>query len=496
MIYISHVSAGPVVVKGFTLLNAGAAKDGTIGAIVVGHNSAYSPITIQDNHFIGYDGGDLFDMGLWLYSGDGALNIQNNELEKMWQALLLERPRGGASVIGNDFHNLIASLDSGTLYEGEALLAMTYTVRGVPDNISNLMKVSSNSFSGYSGDSVIFTGGYPDNGAGQFTNVLIKNNTINAIGAGPERRHDGILLRNAEGTALTGGVPNAVVTGNMITGTNKTNDSIGIWLVGPNDNATIECNNISGVKTGIETTDYLGNGLFASGLTAHNNSISGNAVGVSNGSSASANVIVATSNWWRDASGPFPAGLGDAVSGNVDYTPWLTRFPTCAPARLTDLSPANMWIGLKNSDDVGTKFDLLAQVLINNVVVGSGELDAVNGGSSGFNNAVNRSITLALLGSPPAIGLGDTLSFRLSVRISTTVSGHRSGTARLWFNDAQAKSCFDAAIGGVNNSYYLLVGSSLGYSAGPGPKKTIDVFVDKAVGGNPFKPFGTWIITF
>jgi hypothetical protein len=48
----------------------------------------------------------------------------------------------------------------------------------------------------------------------------------------------------------------------------------------------------------------------------------------------------------------------------------------------------------------------------------------------------------------------------------------------------------------VNDHFYLLDGFVLDGSAGSGPKKTIDVFVDKAVGGNPFKPFGTWTKTF
>jgi hypothetical protein len=76
------------------------------------------------------------------------------------------------------------------------------------------------------------------------------------------------------------------------------------------------------------------------------------------------------------------------------------------------------------------------------------------------------------------------------------VSGHRSGTARLWFNDAAANSRFGATIGSMTSDYFLLNGFTLGAAAGPGPKKTIDVFVDRLVGGNPFKPFGTWSKTF
>ncbi len=162
--------------------------------------------------------------------------------------------------------------------------------------------------------------------------------------------------------------------------------------------------------------------------------------------------------------------------------------------QLTALGPANMWIGLKNSDDVGTKFDLLADVSKNGSPVGSGTLYGVSGGASGFGNAVLRTINLAL-SSPVSLSSGETLSIKLSVRIAVGVPGHSRGTARLWFNDAAASSRFGATIGGTTNDYFLLNGT-LGTSAGGGPKKSIDVLVDKAVGGNPFKPFGTWTKTF
>src|SRR3989344_5859207 len=59
-----------------------------------------------------------------------------------------------------------------------------------------------------------------------------------------------------------------------------------------------------------------------------------------------------------------------------------------ATPQFTSLSPANIWIGLKNSDDVGTRFDLKAEVYKNGTeLVSSGQLDNVWGGSSGFNNA-------------------------------------------------------------------------------------------------------------
>ncbi len=167
------------------------------------------------------------------------------------------------------------------------------------------------------------------------------------------------------------------------------------------------------------------------------------------------------------------------------------------PPRLTALGPGKVWIGLKNSDDVGTNFDLLAEVLKNGSVVGSGQLNNVPGGSSGFNNAVLRTINLALSG-PIELLPGDTLGFRLSVRI-TAVGGHSSGTARLWYNGAaidsgpnrDAGSRFGATIGGQTAEQFLRSGFALNTAAGSS-RVFIDVFVNRNAGGNPFKPFGTW----
>ena len=58
-------------------------------------------------------------------------------------------------------------------------------------------------------------------------------------------------------------------------------------------------------------------------------------------------------------------------------TPTPTNTPTNTPtpsagATLTDLSPAKLWVGLKNSDDQGTQFDIKVEVLKNGTPVASG----------------------------------------------------------------------------------------------------------------------------
>jgi len=192
------------------------------------------------------------------------------------------------------------------------------------------------------------------------------------------------------------------------------------------------------------------------------------------------------------AAGSFVTATATDASGNT------SEFSGCqgvvqGPNALTGLSAAKLKAGLKNSDDTGTRFDWKAEVMKNGVVIGTGELDGASGGGAGFQNSVLDQVPLTLL-SPASFSAGDRLEIRLSVRVAAT--GHRSGTARLWFNDAAADSRFGAMIGGGAVELHLLDGFRLEAVAGTGPMRTIDVFVDRAAGGNPFRPFGTWAKAF
>jgi len=160
---------------------------------------------------------------------------------------------------------------------------------------------------------------------------------------------------------------------------------------------------------------------------------------------------------------------------------------------LDDLSPADLWLGLKNSDDVGTRFDLRAEVFADGTLVSAGQIDNVSGGSSGFNNARRHAIPLPL--ASPAIVQSE-LSIAISARITCSGRTHTSGTARLWFNDAKADSGFDATLDGTNSDYFLLSGSALGSSPGPGPKNVVDKLLDSkaACPGRAFLPLGTWSV--
>lgn len=168
--------------------------------------------------------------------------------------------------------------------------------------------------------------------------------------------------------------------------------------------------------------------------------------------------------------------------------------PSAAPPvrQLTALSPTKVWVGLKNSDAVGIKFDLLAEVYKDSTLVSTGQINRVPGGSSGFNNAKLNTIPFNPF-TPVNFPQGSQLKIQLYVRNTCTGPTHNSGTARLWFNDSAANSRFDATIDSTTNDYFLRDGFLLATTAGPGPKKTIDVAAGAPC--SPFKTFGTWTIT-
>ena len=155
-------------------------------------------------------------------------------------------------------------------------------------------------------------------------------------------------------------------------------------------------------------------------------------------------------------------------------------------------------MGLANSDDVGIKFDLLANVSVNGVPVGTGHLDSVVAGSSGFNNAKLNSIPL-VLAAPVTVSSGNVFSIQVLARNACVGSGHNSGRARLWYNGQKidtgstrdAGTRFDATIGGTNRDYFLRPGLALSTTAGAA-KVSQDVNAGAKCG--PFVSFGTWNI--
>jgi hypothetical protein len=110
-----------------------------------------------------------------------------------------------------------------------------------------------------------------------------------------------------------------------------------------------------------------------------------------------------------------------------------------ASGELVELDALNLYLGLKNSDDQGTWFDVRADVMKNGQVVTSGLLRCVQGVTRNPNQALQVDIPLELTSSVDFDGTNDILGIKLSTRIGTNeddskCGGHNNATGlRVYF---------------------------------------------------------------
>ncbi len=171
--------------------------------------------------------------------------------------------------------------------------------------------------------------------AAVFSDVVIENNEISGVGDLNAAAYPGVfnespypnagilLKRNGSGT----GFEDTVISSNTITadaGAAEVNQ--GIHLSGNCTDTTITENSI----TGFDNAVYLNTttGEYPSSTAIHYNNFGGNTYGVY--TEDPINMTDATCNWWGHPSGPNHTdnpskdhGIGDNVSDNVDFSPWL-----------------------------------------------------------------------------------------------------------------------------------------------------------------------------
>ncbi len=217
--------------------------------------------------------------------------------------------------------------------------------------------VSGNTFGHYPGLAVGVDSGYPYAGyVGKFSNLTIANNVMNEYGAHASgssfAETPDIILHSFASSTLTnvaikynsfnmsssGGHGYAIVTNgllgsgisvdhNLIKGSGSVRPLAGIKVISP-DAATrisVTNNEITGFATGVQA-DALPTGASVS---ASQNCISGNTTGAS--AATTGGIIAASHNWWGAANGPKPAGSGNAATGKITTTSFLTKPATiCA----------------------------------------------------------------------------------------------------------------------------------------------------------------------
>jgi len=116
--------------------------------------------------------------------------------------------------------------------------------------------------------------------------------------------------------------------------------------------------------------------------------------------------------------------------------------------------PLHVWLGLVNSDDQGTKFDVKAEVSRDGVVVSEGLVRCI----SGLTRDPGKAAEVLVTPAPPAVpllfnGVNDSLAVKLSARIGTNPNGtqcagsHASAVGlRAYFDAARRDARLDVVL--------------------------------------------------
>jgi hypothetical protein len=172
-------------------------------------------------------------------------------------------------------------------------------------------------------------------------------------------------------------------------------------------------------------------------------------------------------------------------AGNDNYKP----APDVAQTFGINLGPAVLWIGLKNSDDQGTQFDLRVEVYSGATLVASGERQCITG--------LTRNPTLAQQVSVPLTGYATgPASVKILTRIGTTAANLKCGPAGSHSNAVGLSLYYEATsrpsrVGDA--PLYLHVNDIANTTA---PVAAVAKQKDSAgvnfLGGNPWKSIGGW----
>lgn len=125
----------------------------------------------------------------------------------------------------------------------------------------------------------------------------------------------------------------------------------------------------------------------------------------------------------------------------VDVGTWYAA-PTLSNGILTALDDVRLWVGLKNSDDIGANFDLRVELYKNGVPAASGEQLCVRGITRNPSLATPVSVWFGAINPLPFDGTTDILSLRVATRMGTDGSGASCGGHK---NAVGLRTYFDSA---------------------------------------------------
>jgi hypothetical protein len=110
--------------------------------------------------------------------------------------------------------------------------------------------------------------------------------------------------------------------------------------------------------------------------------------------------------------------------------------------KLGSLNDLHVWVGLKNSDDQGTYFDIRAELIKGGTQIASGETKNIQGVTRNPDKAKEVVVAFGAI-SNPGFNPGDVLSLRILTKV-TAAGGHSNAVGlRLYYDSLSRPSKFE-----------------------------------------------------
>ena len=152
-----------------------------------------------------------------------------------------------------------------------------------------------------------------------------------------------------------------------------------------------------------------------------------------------------------------PAGPARFVDSSAlkraDGNPWkvIAAWDTFSPeveCTLTAVGDLSVWLGLRNSDDQGTRFDLKAELLEDSEVIASGIAYCITGVTRNPLKALEATVSFDPISPVAFDGLIHDVALRISARIGTATAGPCPGHGaavglRLYYDGATRPAGID-----------------------------------------------------
>ena len=310
---MTGVYMGRSSIDGFTFTNnefgpvEQANYTGAPGGIYIGDShpgfpTTYQNITVTGNTFHDYNRG----VNIWNYANGRSIgrvditgNTFTNSIASSAVMITARWNAGNASTLEGPI-----TIDSNTFTQNQTILAGSamIDIRAGIESPTSQINVTDNTIT--------------------FSNPTYGNSTYGIKFRGPITNLN-IVGNTMNGNLVGGASADMPPTSGIVCGSDDTT----YGPISSNAKINISCNSIQEFVHGMSIYDYVtktyGNLPTGASIGINRNSIIGDsAYGAISGTGEVTN---AEDNWWDDDSGPGGAGpgSGDAVSSNVDFTPWI-----------------------------------------------------------------------------------------------------------------------------------------------------------------------------